>query len=56
VIAALPKALRPSVTNTIPQLGDPALLSLSMSEAAERYGVASDVVPRRKRNVELAYA
>ena len=27
-----------------------------MSEAAKRYGVASDVVPRRKRNVELAYA
>jgi DNA (cytosine-5)-methyltransferase 1 len=56
VIAALPKALRPSVTNIIPQLGDPALLSLSMSEAAEHYGVASDVVPRRKRNVEFSYA
>ncbi len=56
VIAALPKALRPSVTNAIPQLGDPALLSLSMSEAAERYGVPSNVVPPRKRNIELAYA
>ncbi|MGB9197936.1 MAG: DNA cytosine methyltransferase [Terriglobales bacterium] len=56
VAAALPRALRPTATNAIPKLGDPALLSLSMSEAAERYGVASDVVPRRKRNVELAYA
>ena len=56
VVAALPKALRPVATGAVPNLGDPALLSLSMSEAAERYGVASDVVPRRKRNVELVYA
>jgi DNA (cytosine-5)-methyltransferase 1 len=56
VATALPRALRPTATNAIPKLGDAALLSLSMSEAAERYGVASDVVPRRKRNVELAYA
>ncbi|MGA7968060.1 MAG: DNA cytosine methyltransferase [Terriglobales bacterium] len=56
VAAALPRALRPTPTNAIPHLGDPDLLSLSMSEAAERYGVASDVVPRRKRNAELAYA
>jgi DNA (cytosine-5)-methyltransferase 1 len=56
IIAALPKALRPGITNTIPQLGDPALLSLSMSEAAERYGVPSNVVPPRKRNLELVYA
>jgi DNA (cytosine-5)-methyltransferase 1 len=56
VIAALPKALRPTVTNEIPQLGDPGLLSLSMSDAAERYGVSANVVPPRKRNIELAYA
>lgn len=56
VAAALPRALRPTPTNAIPNLGDSDLLSLSMSEAAERYGVASDVVPRRKRNAELAYA
>jgi DNA (cytosine-5)-methyltransferase 1 len=56
VAAALPRALRPTPTNAIPTLGDPDLLSMSMSEAAERYGVASDVVPRRKRNAELAYA
>jgi DNA (cytosine-5)-methyltransferase 1 len=56
VVAALPRALRPNVNDTVPTIGDPALLSLSMSEAAERYGVASDVIPRRKRNVELAYA
>jgi len=56
VAAVLPKTLRPNVGSADPKLGDPALLSLSMSEAAERYGVASDVVPRRKRNIELAYA
>lgn len=56
VIAALPKASRPTVTNEIPRLGDPALLSLSMSDAAERYGVSANVVPPRKRNIELAYA
>ena len=55
VIAVLPKALGRDGMGAIPDLGDPALLSLSMSEAAERYGVASDVVPRRKRSVELVY-
>jgi DNA (cytosine-5)-methyltransferase 1 len=56
VVAVLSRTLRPIVTTAIPNLGDPALLSLSMSEAAERYGVASDVVPPRKRNAKLAYA
>jgi len=56
VAAALPKALRPSVTSEVPQLGDSSLLSLSMSQAAERYGVSATVVPPRKRNIELAYA
>ena len=56
IVTALPRALRPTAPSAVPNLGDPAWLSLSMSEAAERYGVASDVVPRRKRNVELVYA
>lgn len=43
-------------TNTVPALGDPALLFLNMSEAAARYGVVADVVPRRRRAVEAAYA
>ena len=33
-------------------LGDPRLLTLSMAEAAERYGVPSDVIPKRRRAVE----
>ena len=33
-------------------LGDPRLLTLSMAEAADRYGVPSDVIPRRRRAVE----
>jgi DNA (cytosine-5)-methyltransferase 1 len=56
VVAALPKTLRPTPTGAIPNLGDPALLSMSMSEAAGHFEVASDVVPRRKRTVEAAYA
>jgi DNA (cytosine-5)-methyltransferase 1 len=56
VVGVLPRMFRPTGTTAIPNLGDPALLSLSMSEAAKRYGVASDVVPPRKRNAELAYA
>ena len=56
IVAVLPKVLRPTVMSDIPKLGDPSLLSLSMSEAAERYGVPSNVVPPRKRNPELAYA
>jgi DNA (cytosine-5)-methyltransferase 1 len=56
VVAALPKTLRPAPTSAIPKLGDPALLSMSMSGAAEHFEVASDVVPRRKRAVEAAYA
>jgi DNA (cytosine-5)-methyltransferase 1 len=56
VIAALPKSMRPTVSKAMPKLGDPLLLSLSMSEAAERYGVPSTVVPPRKRTTELAYA
>lgn len=30
-------------------LGDPRLLALSMAEAADRYGVPSDVIPKRRR-------
>jgi DNA (cytosine-5)-methyltransferase 1 len=32
-------------------LGDPRLLSLHMSDAARRYGVRPDVVPKRKRTI-----
>ena len=56
VIAALPNAMRPTLPKAGPTLGDPLLLSLSMSEAAGRYGVPSTVVPPRKRSVELAFA
>jgi DNA (cytosine-5)-methyltransferase 1 len=31
------------------RLGDPTLLSLTMSEAAEKYGVSATVVPQRQR-------
>jgi DNA (cytosine-5)-methyltransferase 1 len=37
-------------------LGDPALLSVDMSEAAAHYGVPADVVPKRKRMVPEAFA
>jgi DNA (cytosine-5)-methyltransferase 1 len=56
VAAALPRTLRPAPNNEIPHLGDPTLLSMSMSDAAEHFKVASDVVPRRKRAAEAAYA
>ena len=56
VAAAFPELTRPVPSSAVPDLGDAALLSLSMSEAAGRYGVASDVVPPRKRNSEYAYA
>jgi DNA (cytosine-5)-methyltransferase 1 len=56
IVAALPRGLRPAPASAIPNLGSPALLSMSMSEAAEHFEVASDVVPRRKRTVEAAYA
>jgi DNA (cytosine-5)-methyltransferase 1 len=47
-VAAVLKMKR-TERNGVPTLGDPTLLSLSMSEAAEHYGVPSDVVPPRKR-------
>jgi DNA (cytosine-5)-methyltransferase 1 len=56
IAAALPKRFRPLPTNFVPALGNESLLSLTMSEAAERYGVASDVVPPRKRNTDFVYA
>ena len=45
-----------ATSGIIPKLGDVSLLSLNMSEAAERYGVKADVVPRRRREKEYAYA
>ncbi len=56
IAASLPRKPKPLLPSFVPKLGDPALLSLSMSEAALRYGVASDVVPPRKRNAEPACA
>jgi DNA (cytosine-5)-methyltransferase 1 len=38
------------------QLGDENLLTMDMSQAASRYGVPSNVIPRRKRSDEVAYA
>jgi len=47
---------RPRKTKT-GRLGDPALLSLNMSEAAEKYGVPSSVIPQRLRKTrEKVYA
>ncbi len=37
-------------------LGDPGLLSLDMSQAAARFGVPADVVPKRKRMMPEAVA
>ena len=48
--------MRPTVSKGKLKLGDPALLELSMSEAAKRYGVSATVVPPRKRTTERAYA
>jgi len=44
------------VNVAVPQLGDVRLLSLDMSEAAQRYNVSSQVIPRRQRIAEEAYA
>lgn len=56
IAALLAKRPRTVLSNFVPSLGDAALLSLNMSEAASRFGVASDVVPTRKRGPEPAYA
>jgi DNA (cytosine-5)-methyltransferase 1 len=42
--------------HAVPKVGNSALLALNMSQAAERYGVRTDVVPPRKRTPEFAYA
>ena len=39
----------PSVPDKLMALGDPALLELSMAQAAERYGVPEDIIPKRQR-------
>ena len=39
----------PCVPNKVLKLGDPALLKLTMAQAAERYGVPDDVIPKRRR-------
>jgi DNA (cytosine-5)-methyltransferase 1 len=44
------------VSSEPPQLGDENLLTMDMSQAAARYGVASDVIPKRKRSDDVAYA
>lgn len=52
----------PQVPPTAVSLGDPRLLILSMAEAADRYGVPRDVIPKRRRagergtNCELSSA
>ena len=42
----------PQAPSSTVSLGDPRLLALSMTQAADRYGVPSDVIPRRRRTVE----
>ena len=42
----------PHVPPAAISLGDPSLLALSMAEAADRYGVPSDVIPKRRRTSE----
>lgn len=42
----------PQAPSSTISLGDPRLLALSMTEAADRYGVPSDVIPKRRRTVE----
>ena len=39
----------PSVPAERIELGDPALLGLTMAQAAERYGVPHDAIPKRRR-------
>jgi DNA (cytosine-5)-methyltransferase 1 len=39
------------------KVGDPALLALNMSEAAEKYGVSASVIPQRlRKTTEKVYA
>lgn len=42
--------LRPSAPKDFVELGDPALLSMSLGEAATFYGVSSNVIAKRDRN------
>jgi len=42
--------LRPQSPKEIVALGNPKLLSLTLAQAAEYYGVPADVIPRRDRN------
>ena len=44
------------VSSETPQVGDEALLTLDMSQAASRYGVPPDVIPKRRRTEEAIYA
>lgn len=56
-IASILRLKQPVTSDVaIPQLGDVSLLSLDMSEAAARYGVSSQVIPRRRRSMEEVYA
>jgi DNA (cytosine-5)-methyltransferase 1 len=58
VASQVAEALTTKSWSSFPRrLGDPALLSLNMSEAAERYGVSATVIPQRQRRPsEKAYA
>ncbi|HEY2068076.1 MAG TPA: DNA cytosine methyltransferase [Rhizomicrobium sp.] len=42
--------LRPSAPKEIVRLGDPALLSMTLAQAAEYYGVPTSVIAKRDRN------
>ena len=54
IMAALGKT--PSVPEKALELGDPALLELYMAQAAARYGVPDDVIPKRQRGASTARA
>ena len=51
VASQIMKALgeTPTVSTNVLKLGNPALLALSMRQAAKRYGVPEDTLPKRKR-------
>ncbi len=54
IMAALRKTC--SVPEDALELGDPDLLQLSMAQAAERYGVPDNVIPKRQRGATIARA
>ena len=44
---------KPRAPKPVMDLGDPALLELTMAQAAERYGVSGDVIAKRRRTADI---